>query len=159
MKRKLAVVIYIVQNNQALLVYGQKEKAPHYQKWNGAGGVIEDSDASPEAAAIRETQEETGYTPQDLELKATILVAGIYPDKEFLLYLYRATQCTGELQPRAGEGAAAWFSIVDGLPQAELMTGDHAFLPRIIKNEPYFEGKVLYQGPGKFIKFQEGSVS
>lgn len=156
-KRLKATVTYLLKNEQVLMVYGHKPKAPHYQKWNGAGGGFEDSDANdPERCAIREVQEETGYTPTKLELKAAILSTGMYADIEFLVYYFTCTEFKGELKPREGEGGAEWCEIIDGMPALPTLESDKMFFDKVISG-PYFEAVARYK-ERELITFTEQSI-
>lgn len=156
-QRLKATVTYLLKDGRVLMVYGHKLKAPHYQKWNGAGGGFEDSDANdPERCAIRETQEETGYTPTKLELKAAILSTGMYADIEFLVYYFTSTEFTGELKPRAGEGGAEWCEIVDGMPSLPTLESDKMFFGKVISG-PYFEAVARYK-ERELLSFTEQSI-
>ena len=155
MQRQDAVVTYLLKDNQVLMVYGHKPYAPHYTKWNGAGGKVTEGDTSLEAAAIRETEEETGYTPANLELKAKILFTGKTPDKEFLVSYYIGRDFTGELKSEDEPDAKAeWCEIKDGLPTLEILEGDKELFDRIVTGE-YFEGHAEYDGD-RWVGFTDG---
>lgn len=127
------------------MVYGHKPKAPHYQKWNGAGGGMDEADGGdPLVCAVREVKEETGYTAINPELKAAILSVGMYSDIEFLVYYYTCTEFSGELKPREGEGGAEWCEIVDGMPSLPTLESDKQFFPKVISG-PYFEAVAVYK--------------
>ena len=64
------------------------------------GGVIESSDASPAAAALREAQEEVGLAPQDAE------VLGYLPD-QIVLTGFRITPVVAQLTPSFAPNADA----------------------------------------------------
>lgn len=76
-----AVMVYIVSPSRALLV---KDKSKHNPLWKLPGGSIEESDASPMAAAIREAREETGVQllPCELFLLSKARMEGVvyYPN-------------------------------------------------------------------------------
>ncbi len=144
-KRLLAAVTYLLRGNEVLMVYGHKPKAPHYQKWNGAGGGMNEEDAGdPLVCAVREVKEETGYTALNPELKAVILSVGMYSDIEFLVYYYTCTEFSGELKPREGEGRAEWCEITDGMPSLPTLESDKQFFPKVISG-PYFEAVAVYK--------------
>ena len=155
MQRLNAVVTYLLKDNQVLMVYGHKSYAPHFGKWNGAGGKTQDTEDAV-TGAIRETQEETGYTPTNLELKAKILFTG--KGAEFLVSYFVSREFTGELQAEDQPGAKAeWCEIKDGLPVLEILDGDKEFFNRIITGE-YFEGCAEYNGE-RWVGFTEGQIS
>jgi NAD+ diphosphatase len=65
LKRNVAVVGLVNRKNEILLVRTVK----YPEMWQAVGGGIEEGDASPEAAAVREVFEETGlsFEMDDLE--------------------------------------------------------------------------------------------
>lgn len=158
MKRIFATVTYLLKANQVLMVYGDKPHAPHYLKWNGPGGKMEEKDNNdPVACATRETEEETGLTPLDLKLAATIYFTGMFPGKEFVVYYYTSPNFTGELKPKEGDEEARWCEIANGLPNVPILDGDMELFNRIITG-PYFEGQAKYDGRENWLGFTEGPI-
>src|SRR5262245_58662426 len=58
--RDIAVLLFVIRGGEALLI--EKKRGLGAGKINAPGGRIEEGE-TPEAAAIRETQEEVGVTP------------------------------------------------------------------------------------------------
>lgn len=160
MKTLLATVTYLLKEDQVLMVYGDKSYAPHYLKWNGPGGKVEDRDnGDPIVCAKRETFEETGLIPINLKLAAKIHSTGLFPGKEFVVYYYVCTEFDGNIKPRDGESEARWCKIQEnGLPDVPILEGDKELFKRIISGQ-YFEGRSEYDGRDYWLGFTEGVVS
>ncbi len=60
-----ATLCYVMDGDDVLLI--RKKRGIGEGFFNGPGGKIEDHDDAPLEAAVRETVEETGVRPQDLE--------------------------------------------------------------------------------------------
>lgn len=107
---KVAVVVFIERDNRVLLI--RRAVDPGKGLWALPAGFV-DHDEAPEAAAARETLEETG-----LHARIDKLLA-VYPKRDDgladIVIAYSATITSG--QARAGDDAAAvgWFSR-DELP-------------------------------------------
>lgn len=102
---KVAVVVFIERGEQVLLI--QRGMNPGKGKWALPAGFV-DYDEAPQAAAIRETLEETGLQVQIERLLA------VYPKRDKgladIVIAYSASVIGGRLA--AGDDAAAvgWFS-------------------------------------------------
>lgn len=108
---KVAVVVFIEQDDQVLLI--KRAGDPGKGKWALPAGFV-DHDEDPEAAAIRETLEET-----NLYVELDKLLA-VFPKRDNgladIVIAYSASICNGE--PRAGDDAAEvdWFTR-ENLPE------------------------------------------
>jgi len=76
-----------------------------------AGGV--DPIEGIEAAAIRETVEETGWRPQDLELLVSFHPTNGLSDQTFNVFLARGAELTGDPLDRAESERIEWVSVAD----------------------------------------------
>ena len=107
---KVAVVVFIERGNRVLLI--QRAVDPGKGKWALPAGFV-DHDEAPEAAARRETLEET-----QLHVRIAKLLA-VFPKRDHgladIIIAYSAEVLAGEA--RAGDDAAAvgWF-LPDELP-------------------------------------------
>ena len=107
---KVAVAVFIERDDAVLLV--KRGMAPALGKWALPAGFV-DYDEAPEAAAIRETLEETGLSARIVELLA------VFPKRDDgladIVIAYRARAVGGVAE--AGDDAAdlGWFKR-DALP-------------------------------------------
>ena len=102
---KVAVVVFIERDDRVLLI--QRAVDPGKGKWALPAGFV-DHDEAPEAAALRETLEET-----NLRVRIAKLLA-VFPKRDHgladIIIAYSAEIIAGE--PRAGDDAAdlGWFA-------------------------------------------------
>ncbi len=116
---KVAVVIFITAGDRLLLV--KRRNDPGSGRWALPAGFI-DADEDPQAAAIRETREETGLIVVvdrliDLFHRPD---AGGFAD---IVIAYRAQVVGGSLAADDDAEDAAWFAR-DDLPETALTTTD-----------------------------------
>ena len=107
---KVAVVVFITRDDRVLLI--QRAVEPGQGKWALPAGFV-DHDEAPEAAAVRETLEETG-----LSVRIDKLLA-VYPKRDDgladIVIAYRATIIAGALAAGDDAADAGWFAA-DELP-------------------------------------------
>lgn len=108
---KVGAGVLVEQDGRVLL--GKRAVEPHFGEWSFPAGFME-SDESPEDAARRECEEETG-----LKVRITGLLDVFYYTGDFrgagILVLYRAEIAGGELAP-ADDFSEARFFDPDELP-------------------------------------------
>lgn len=146
---KDATLCYVIQNGKVLL----QKKAPGRfggGKWNAPGGKIKMFE-TPEKAAVREMQEETGLAvknPQNLGMLTFIEEKG----KVFSVYVFRSNEFTGTVSANE-EGNLQWFPL-ERIPYDEMWEDDRIWLPRLLKGKP-FRGTFLFsKGFKKMIKHE-----
>ena len=100
-------------------------------RWNGVGGKVA-SNETIEEAARRETQEEIGVTPQDLQKVAEMdFYFEPNPDWNQLMHVYLAEHWEGEVA-ESEEMRPQWYSVVE-IPFAQMWPDDQFWLPDILK--------------------------
>ncbi len=114
---KVAVVIFVTEGDRLLLV--KRSNDPGSGRWALPAGFI-DADEDPKAAAIRETQEETGL------IVAVDRLIDLFhrPDADGLadiVIAYQAHVTGGSLAAADDADDAAWFAR-DHLPETALAT-------------------------------------
>jgi ADP-ribose pyrophosphatase YjhB (NUDIX family) len=87
---------------------------PRDGRWALPGGLVED-DETPEQAAVRETEEETGFT---VSLQG-LLASWMRPGFPILVFVYRARIERGELRVAPDEASEARFFAREDLPPLE----------------------------------------
>ncbi len=134
-----ATLCYIIKENRVLLIH--KLRGVGAGKINGPGGKV-DPGETPLAAAIRETQEETGVTPLNLRLRGELRFHfGL--DEVVHCLIYQADDYVGQPQTTA-EAVPEWYEL-DSLPYDEMWEDDRHWLPLLIGGSR-FEGDVVVQG-------------
>jgi ADP-ribose pyrophosphatase YjhB (NUDIX family) len=105
---KVAAVVFIEQDHQVLLV--QRAMPPEVGKWGLPAGYI-DLGEDPQAAAIRETLEETGLTVKITRLLDVMFNTGQTPP--VIIIIYAAQIVAGQLLPADDASDARWFNAAD----------------------------------------------
>lgn len=126
---QLVTILFLRKNNTLLLA--MKKRGFGVGKWNGVGGKAEPNE-TPQAAAIRECQEEIGVTPKHPKLVGKIrFYEKSNPDFGHHAYIYVTDEWTGdpreteEMQPR-------WFPV-HHLPFRKMWIDDHLWIPLMLK--------------------------
>lgn len=117
----------LIKDDQVLLA--KKMRGHGEGKWNGFGGKPNEGE-NIEDAALRETQEEIGITPQSLEHVATVNYHELW-NLTIAVFICR----TWEGEPQASEemGDPTWYSK-DKLP-SEMWTDDMVWWNKILNGE------------------------
>jgi 8-oxo-dGTP diphosphatase len=124
-----AVLCYIVTGGQVLLMH--KKTGLGTGKVNAPGGRIEKGE-TPEQAAVRETIEEVGLTPYNLEKRMDLhfLFTNGYSLRG---YVFFADSCTGTMV-ETREADPFWCSV-DAIPFDRMWADDSVWLARAMAGE------------------------
>lgn len=134
---------YLSRGDKYLMLHRvKKEHDLNRDKWIGVGGKFEDKE-SPEDCVLREVEEETGLTPENLRYRGVVtFVSDRWPTE--YMHLFTAESPSGE--PReCSEGVLEWLPR-EKLLQIPHWEGDEIFLNLIWQNAPFFSLKVCYEG-------------
>lgn len=148
-------LVFLFREDQVLLLKGAENKRLWAGKYNGIGGHVEPGE-DIYAAALRETQEETGLVAEMIHLCGVVTVeTGQNPG--IGLFVFRGEEHTGE--PVAShEGSAEWIPITR-LSDYPLVEDLYQLLPHIISmraGEPPFAAAYLYDDEDRLvIRFAE----
>lgn len=150
---KETTLCYIENEAQYLMLHRtKKSNDPNKEKWIGVGGKIEPNE-SIEECLRREVMEETGLVLTKYQYRGKIyFYSDIYEDE--LMYLYTATEFTGELT-ECNEGELAWIEKSDIL-NLNLWEGDKVFLQKMLQEDIQpFVLKMYYEGEKLVNVFEE----
>ena len=141
MGRILGTLVYCLRGNEVLLM--RRHKEPNLDLWVAPGGKVEPGE-SPYECALRELFEETGYRAEALHFRGLIAEVSPRPDWQWLLFVYVATDFTGELNADAREGALRWWPREE-VPRLPLPQADALFYPRVTDlDRPFYQAKYVY---------------
>lgn len=137
---KDATLCFLLRDSEVLLAI--KSRFIGEGCWNGYGGGIEVEDASPEEAALRELEQESGIrgSLDSLNKIAVVDFHNIKSDGEKFrcrVHTYLLTKWAGEAIETEEMLQPTWFRI-DKLPIEEMMLADRFWVPRIFLGEPFF---------------------
>ncbi|MGE3261022.1 MAG: 8-oxo-dGTP diphosphatase [Bacteriovoracia bacterium] len=121
-------------NNSLLMIH--KKRGQGAGKWNVPGGKMQE-DETPEAAAIRETKEETGITPSNLQYAGKLefyFPAGNSWDN--ICEVFTANQFSGQLITDGEECSASWVSL-DKIPLEKMWDSDKRWLPLLLSRKKF----------------------
>jgi len=132
-----AVLCYIVRDNHVLLI--NKKTGLGKGLVNAPGGRILDTETAAEAA-VRETQEETGMTPQQLKHMA-ILNFQFTDGYAMRGHVFLASDASGELI-NTSEAEPFWVPVVD-IPYKSMWEDDSYWLPQVLEGN-FIEGRFIF---------------
>ena len=130
---------FITHDGDVLLLRG----GPHKRLWaglyNGVGGHVEPQE-DIYTAALREVQEETGLTIQDVRLCGVVHVDTGDPVVGILFFVFTAVTTNRDTTP-SGEGVLEWWPIT-ALPREGLVEDLPLLLPKALaqgrESPPFF---------------------
>jgi 8-oxo-dGTP diphosphatase len=135
----VAVLLFVVRAGQILLI--RKKRGLGAGKINGPGGRLEPGE-TPEAAAIRETEEELGVTPAAPRRRGHLRFQ--FVDGYALeCHVLSADDCAGEAR-ETDEAVPLWTSVHD-IPYDEMWADDRLWLPLLLAGRP-FRGRFVFDG-------------
>lgn len=132
MPRKVTTLVYAVQDGQVLMMHRRKQ--PNLGQWTAPGGKVE-IDESPAECAVRELLEETGLAATARpELRVIVTETSPLPDWQWLMFIYRVDEFSGELAA-CDEGDLAWIEI-EQVSSLDIPQADAIFFPHVLGNNP-----------------------
>ena len=148
----LTTLVYCLRDGDTLLLLRNKE--PNLGLWVAPGGKIEPGE-SPYECAQRELLEETGLQAHSLRFRGLITEVSPQPDWQWMLFIFAATEFSGELVADEREGIFRWWTLDDigclPIPQA-----DAVFYPRVTDlGQPFYLAKYVYDADLELIHIQE----
>jgi 8-oxo-dGTP diphosphatase len=137
--RERANLCFIQKNGRVLLI--RKKRGLGAGKINGPGGKIEPGETALESA-IRETREEIGVTPLEIEERG-ILHFQFVDGYSLVCTVFVANDFDGE-PVETEEATPIWFSC-DALPLAEMWEDDQHWLPQTLSGS-CFDAWFVFDG-------------
>ena len=122
------------------LVAGDEVLLQHRATWTNNGGTwgipggARDKPESPEQAALRETEEETGISPADVEVLGSLVTAGPFEEGWTYTTVLARTLSGQRLATTANEESAElrWVPF-NQIEELELLAPFREALPRLLK--------------------------
>lgn len=142
---KLMTLCYIqnLDSDKTLMLHRvKKENDVHEGKWNGLGGKFEPGE-SPEDCVIREIKEETGLDIVNPVLKGIITFPYFNKGEDYYVFVFTATEFSGELIEDCPEGNLEWKET-SNLLKLNLWDGDKYFIP-LLNKQGVFSAKLTYE--------------
>jgi 8-oxo-dGTP diphosphatase len=140
--RERANLCFIMRDGRVLLIH--KKRGLGAGKINGPGGKLEPGESALEAA-IRETQEEIGVTPLDLEERG-VLHFQFLDGYSLHCTVFLATNLLGE--PIETDEAKPFWVPVDAVPYDKMWADDQHWLPLVLAGKSFcgwfeFDGETM----------------
>ena len=134
-----ANLCFVMRDGQILLI--RKKRGLGAGKINGPGGRLEAGETAL-AAAIRETQEEIGVTPKELEMIGELFFQFLDGYKLHVA-VFAAGDCEGELI-ETDEATPIW-TRVEEIPYHDMWEDDAYWLPLLLRRKK-FCGYFVFDG-------------
>ena len=107
---------------------------------------------SPFECARRELYEETGLQARSLHFRGLVTEISPRPDWQWMLFLYVATDFSGELIGDEREGSLRWWSLSE-VSQLPIPEADKIFFPKVVDlRHPFYQAKYIYDADLKLVK-------
>jgi 8-oxo-dGTP diphosphatase len=135
---KQTTLVFLRHEGKILLAL--KKRGFGHGKWNGTGGKLEPGEL-PLQAAIRETEEEIGVTPKNLQPVGELLFFDL-PHTKHYCYFYVATEWEGEPH-ETEEMSPKWFKEAE-IPYNEMWPDDKFWMPLLLAGKK-FRGTVTVE--------------
>lgn len=119
------VAVALIDAQGRVLIAQRPPDKEHAGLWEFPGGKVEPGEA-PEAALVRELQEELGVTVAPESLIPLTFSSASRETRHLLLLLYRCTAWQGE--PRALDAAAIRWVLPDALADHDMPPADRPFV-------------------------------
>ena len=143
LKNPFTTLCYLEKDGKYLMLHRiYKKNDENAGKWIGVGGHFEEGE-SPEECLKREVLEETGLTLTSWRFRGLITFSQDGYGTEYM-HLFTSDSFTGELKP-CTEGELSWVPK-EKILSLELWEGDPAFLELLLRDEPFFTLKLVYEG-------------
>ena len=130
MKILLVVAVALIDADDRVLIAQRPEGKALAGLWEFPGGKI-DQGERPEAALIRELQEELGITVKEACLAPLTFASYAYPEFHLLMPLYVCRRWEGFVQSREGQ-ALKWVRARD-LRQYPMPPADEPLIPPLVE--------------------------
>ena len=130
MKILLVVAVALIDADDRVLIAQRPEGKALAGLWEFPGGKI-DQGERPEAALIRELQEELGITVKEACLAPLTFASYAYPEFHLLMPLYVCRRWEGFMQSREGQ-ALKWVRARD-LRQYPMPPADEPLIPPLVE--------------------------
>lgn len=122
-------LIFLLSDKDILLVRVASDRGAWAGQYNGVGGHIE-AHENPHSAALREIHEETGLTPQDLQLCGIIHVSP-GPSPGISLHVFVGTADKRQMST-SNEGQPEWIPL-SNLGQVPVVADLPFIIPRALE--------------------------
>ena len=130
MKILLVVAVALIDADDRVLIAQRPEGKALAGLWEFPGGKI-DAGERPEAALIRELQEELGITVKEACLAPLTFASYAYPEFHLLMPLYVCRRWEGFVQSREGQ-ALKWVRARE-LRQYPMPPADEPLIPPLVE--------------------------
>lgn len=137
---KKTVLCFVFRGEELLMIH--KKRGQGAGKLNVPGGKLRPEE-SEEAAAVRETEEETGLRPEGLRLAGRLEF--YFPESDAwdnTCAVFVADACTGTLVPENEECSSLWVPRAR-IPLEKMWDADRLWLPLLLAGKPFHRAYVF----------------
>ena len=126
-----ATILFVIRDENILLIH--KKRGLGAGKINGPGGRLEPGETAI-AAAIRETQEEVGITPEHVEACGELYFQFI-DGLSIHVHVFKTSHFIGTLV-ETDEALPFWCAL-DAIPYKDMWQDDETWLPLMLDDIPF----------------------
>lgn len=135
-KIKLTTLCFVFDEIAGTLLMIYKKRGQGSGKWNVPGGKLQPSEEAL-AAAVRETQEETGIIPSELEHAGKLEF--YFPEGNSwnnICEVFTAKKFSGQLIAENDECSACWVKL-NQIPIEKMWDSDRRWLPLLLSGKKF----------------------
>lgn len=139
---KRTTLCFVFDRIHGRLLMIHKKRGQGTGKWNVPGGKVRPGE-SEEAAAIRETEEETGLRPSGLRLAGRLEF--YFPEGngwDNTCAVFTTEVCAGTLVPESEECSAEWVSL-HAIPYEGMWDADRRWMPLLLDGKTFHRAYVF----------------
>ncbi len=134
-----ATLLYVIRAGKVLLI--EKKRGLGAGKINGPGGRV-DPGESPQAAAVREFEEELRSRPTDVTKHGEVWFH-VLGGPAIRIHVFRGADVT--VEPRETAEAVPLWAPVDAVPYDRMWEDDRHWFPLLVAGR-YFDVRTVFEG-------------
>jgi 8-oxo-dGTP pyrophosphatase MutT (NUDIX family) len=132
---------------EGMILLGMKKRGFGEGRWNGFGGKVEEGETIVEAA-VREMEEESGLTAEELEEIGITTFKFLDTGKVLEVHIFNVLKYRGKIT-ETEEMSPQWFELSE-IPFEKMWPDDIYWIPLFLKGKK-FKGEFVFENNNKLL--------